>query len=241
MSIGELISMYENDEIDIHPEFQRYFRWTDFQKTRLIESILLGIPIPPIFVAQQPSGIWDVVDGLQRLSTIFQLVGILKDSEGNILPPLVLEPTKYLPSLGDKVWEVFDDLGNNTILTQAQKLMIKRSKLGVSIILYDSDARSKFELFQRLNASGSPLTDQELRNSMLVSVNPQFYHWMRELSMDRNFKDCITITDRAIEEQYDMELVLRFLVFRKIASAHLTTTAIGDLSEFLTDRMLVFA
>ena len=70
MSIGEWISMYEKGEIDIHPEFQRFFRWTELQKTNLIESILLGIPIPPIFVSQRPDGVWDVVDGLQRLSTI---------------------------------------------------------------------------------------------------------------------------------------------------------------------------
>ena len=48
MSVGEWISLYERDEIDIHPEFQRFFRWTEEQKTNLIESILLGIPIPPV-------------------------------------------------------------------------------------------------------------------------------------------------------------------------------------------------
>lgn len=79
MSIGEWISLYENDEIDIHPEFQRFFRWSKTQKVRFIDSILLGIPIPPIFVAQRQDGVWDVIDGLQRLSTIYQLVGILKD------------------------------------------------------------------------------------------------------------------------------------------------------------------
>ncbi|MBW4517427.1 MAG: DUF262 domain-containing protein [Timaviella obliquedivisa GSE-PSE-MK23-08B] len=51
MSIGEWISLYEDGEIDIHPEFQRFFRWTNYQKTSLIESLLLGIPIPPIFVS----------------------------------------------------------------------------------------------------------------------------------------------------------------------------------------------
>jgi hypothetical protein len=72
MSIGEWISLYERSEIDIHPEFQRFFRWSPKQKSRLIESILLGIPIPQIFVAQREDGVWDVVDGLQRLSTIYQ-------------------------------------------------------------------------------------------------------------------------------------------------------------------------
>ena len=78
MSIGELINLYKDGELDIHPEFQRFFRWTPTQRTKLIESILLGIPIPSIFVSQRKDGVWDVVDGLQRLSTIFEFIGILK-------------------------------------------------------------------------------------------------------------------------------------------------------------------
>lgn len=78
MSIGEWISLYENHELDIHPEFQRFFRWSAHQKSTLIESILLGIPIPPIFVSQRADGVWDVVDGVQRLSTIYEFVGFLE-------------------------------------------------------------------------------------------------------------------------------------------------------------------
>src|SRR5437867_5035246 len=99
MSIGELLNLYRDRELDVHPEFQRVFRWSDTQKTRLIESILLGIPIPPIFVAQRTDGVWDVVDGVQRLSTIFQFVGELKDENSQAVAPLVLEKTKFLPSL----------------------------------------------------------------------------------------------------------------------------------------------
>ena len=100
MSIGELINLYRDDELDIHPEFQRWFRWSQEQKSRLIESILLDIPIPSIFVSQREDGVWDVIDGLQRLSTIFELTGDLRDSYGRKLTPLVLTQTKYLPSLG---------------------------------------------------------------------------------------------------------------------------------------------
>ncbi len=75
MSIGELQSLYEKGELDIHPKFQRVLRWSDAQKTKLIESLVLRIPIPPIFVAQDESGRWDVVDGVQRLGTIFEFWG----------------------------------------------------------------------------------------------------------------------------------------------------------------------
>ena len=102
MSVGELISMYEHDELDLHPQFQRFFRWTNLQKSRLIESLLLGIPVPSIFVSQRTDGVWDVIDGLQRLSTILQFVGILKDENGNLKEPLYLTATDYLPSLNER-------------------------------------------------------------------------------------------------------------------------------------------
>ena len=68
MSFGEIMSMYERDEIIIDPDFQRLFRWDTYQKTRFIESILIGIPVPPIFVAEDENGRWELVDGLQRIS-----------------------------------------------------------------------------------------------------------------------------------------------------------------------------
>lgn len=236
ISIGEWISIYEKDEIDIHPEFQRFFRWSENQKSRLIESILLGIPIPQIFVAQRSDGVWDVVDGLQRLSTIYQFAGILKDENGKLITPLTLESTKYLPSLGGIRWE--DDEPSES-LTTTQRLIVKRSKIDVSIILRESDERSKYELFQRLNTGGSPLSDQEARNSILVMLNRDMYVWMRDLANDQNFQECIALSDRAVDEQYDMELVLRFLVFRTIEVSQLKN--LGDLGEFLTDRMITLA
>src|SRR5262245_59523836 len=80
MSVGEIISMYRDEEFIINPEYQRLFRWKPFQKTRFIESLLLGIPVPPIFVFQQKSGKWELVDGLQRVSTILEFVGELRDA-----------------------------------------------------------------------------------------------------------------------------------------------------------------
>ena len=83
MSFGEIMSMYERNEIIINPEFQRLYRWSHYQKTRFIESIIIGIPIPPIFVAEDENGRWEVVDGLQRLSTIFSFFGILRNHDDN--------------------------------------------------------------------------------------------------------------------------------------------------------------
>lgn len=237
LSISEWISIYEKKELDIHPEFQRFFRWSLRQKSRLIESILLGIPIPQVFVAQRADGVWDVVDGLQRLSTIFEFAGILRDENGKTLPPLKLEATTYLPSLDSRVWE--DDKHPSESLNSTQRLLIKRSKIGVSIIERQSDDKAKYELFQRLNTGGSMLSDQELRNSILVMMNPAFYRWVRGLSENKDFKTCTALSDRAVEEQYDMELVMRFIVLRTMHTK--TLKRIGDLGEFLTDRAKILA
>ena len=236
MSIGELINLYRDGELDIHPEFQRFFRWSDEQKSRLIESLLLGIPIPSIFVSQRYDGVWDVIDGLQRLSTIFQFVGQLKDDSGNTIDPLILKKTKYLPSLEGKKWEDDDP---SLLIGSANRLIIRRSKIDVKIILRESSESSKYELFQRLNTGGAQLSDQELRNVILIMVNPDAFRWIERLAKDENFQTCIALSDRSMSERYDLELVTRFLVFRSLEESKLGS--IGDIGEFLTDSIVELA
>ena len=233
MSIGELMSMYESDELDIHPEFQRFYRWDSGQKSRLIESILIGIPLPSIFVSQREDGVWDVIDGLQRLSTIFELAGILRDEKNEKVTPLTLERTKYLSALDRKVWS--SDVDENS-LTQAQRLYIKRAKIDVKIIKKESTASSKYDLFQRLNTGGSPLTDQEVRNCMLISIDRNAFEWMQQLRTNESYQECIALTDKAKDEQYDMELVLRFLAL--CSTSNEEVKAIGDIGEYLNDYMV---
>jgi len=87
MSVGELISMYDDGEINLEPAFQRLFRWSEEQESNFIESVLLGYPIPSIFVLQREDGIWDVIDGVQRLSTIYHFVGTLRDGNSKSFVP----------------------------------------------------------------------------------------------------------------------------------------------------------
>lgn len=144
MSIGELINLYKDGEIMLTPPFQRVYRWEDDQKTKLIESILIGIPIPEIFVAQKADGTWHVVDGVQRLSTIFQLVGELRGAE-----PLKLTHCNHIPSLKNRLW---CDLPTST------QREFKKSKIKVNIILSKNSDKAQYELFQRLNAGGNEET-----------------------------------------------------------------------------------
>lgn len=222
MSIGELVNLYENNEIIIRPEYQRLFRWSHGQKVKLIESIILGIPIPSIFVYQDENGIWELVDGLQRVSTILQLFGVLKNSD-----PLVLEGTKYIPSLeGYK----FKNSNKAKELPEGLKLAIKRAKIHLTIILSESDKRAKFEVFQRLNTGGSNASNQEVRNNVMLMVNPERYEWFNSLATNEAFLETLSLSDRLYEEQYHMELLLRF-----IALAHYTYNHKKDVGDFLDD------
>lgn len=234
MSIGELISLYKEKELDIHPEFQRFFRWSPLQKTKLIESILLGIPVPSIFVSQREDGVWDVVDGLQRLSTIFEFMGVLRDDKDELVEPSVLLETEYLPSLQGKHWDKEGDSDNS--FNQALRLTFKREKIDVKIVKKESDASIKYELFQRLNTLGSKLSDQEVRNCLLVMINKDFYEWLKSLAENPHFLNTLVLTDKAIDEQYNMELALRYFIFKNFSSEEIKYSK--ELGDYLTEKML---
>lgn len=105
MSLNEVVAMYQSKELEVHPEFQRIFRWSPEQQSRLIESVFLGIPIPPIFVAQRKDGVWDVIDGVQRLSTLLRFMGFLLKEDGSPDAPIPLVAGDYLTLLEGLVWE----------------------------------------------------------------------------------------------------------------------------------------
>ncbi|MCD4811388.1 DUF262 domain-containing protein [bacterium] len=235
MSFGELISLYKDQELDIHPEFQRFFRWSLLQKTKLIESILLGIPLPPIFVSQRDDGVWDVIDGLQRLSTIFEFVGVLKNENGEKYPPSRLMKTNYLPSLEKKVWES-DDPENS--FTSTQRLEFKREKIGIQIVKRESDPSIKYELFQRINSLGTRLSDQELRNCLLIMMNKEFYYWLDDIGKYEPFLNCLVLSEKLTNEQYNLELALRFIIFKNVDIRDMKGFVF--LSEFLTEKMNEF-
>lgn len=207
MSFGELISMYENNELIISPEFQRLFRWNSEQKTKFIESLLLGIPIPAIFVAEVPeTGQWEVVDGLQRLSTVFSFFGILKENkEKQELQESknnwYLEKGKFITSFEGK---------NHQDLPAKYIINIRRSACRVEVIKWDSDVDMRYEIFHRLNSLGAPLSDQELRNCIFRPQSNQFNNLLKKLSNIQEFRDLVSPTQKQIDELYLQELVLRY-------------------------------
>ncbi|WP_406819237.1 DUF262 domain-containing protein [Pseudomonas sp. KnCO4] len=235
MSVGEIINLYRDGELVIDPVFQRLFRWDDERKTRFIESVILGIPIPPIFVYQDQNGVWELIDGLQRLSTILQFTGDLKGAKADELGPLVLNGTRFLPSLNGMRWKESAE-GAEDGFSQSQQIEIKRARLRVEILKSDSDESAKFELFQRLNTGGVSLTEQEVRNSMAISIDKEFYDWLIRCSQRESFVTCTDLTDYAIESQLGVELALRFFAFRSIPYE-----SGMDVHEYLDDALIRLA
>ena len=233
MSIGEIMNIYKEEELDVHPEFQRFFRWDAEQKTKLIESILLGIPIPPIFVAQKLNGTWDVIDGQQRLSTILQFLQVLKKDNGEKYDPLILTKTKFLPSLSGVRWD------NNELFSEDQKIIFKREKLSFTIIKESADNdSSKYEMFQRLNTGGTHLSPQELRNCLLIMINRPLYQTLLEMSELSNFISCFSLTETKTEERYDLELIVRYLLYISFSTDFLNNIDKSrNMDTFLTEEL----
>ena len=235
MSIGEIINLYKDKELEIDPEFQRLFRWTGEQKTRFIESAILGIPIPPIFVFQNDNGIWELIDGLQRVSTILQLTGDLTGKRAQAMGPLILNGTRFLPSLDGKRWQKSSAMDVDSIGRTLQ-IEIKRTRIRVEILRAGSDVSAKFELFQRLNTGGAILTPQEVRNCIAVSLNERFHQWLIERSDEHDFRRTTCQTDNALKSQVGVELALRFFAFRNVPYK-----AGMDIHEYLDDALLQMA
>lgn len=241
MSIGEIVTMYGNEEIIIDPEFQRFFRWEIGQKSKLIESLLLGIPLPSIFVFEKEDGKWELIDGLQRVSTILEFMGTLRDSSGGQYPPSILEATKYLPSLHNAVWEASDrildvPINDQIPIDKIQQLAIRRSRLGVEILKRPSDDQTKYDLFQRLNAGGTQANAQELRNCIVLMINGDYFRAVKAAADHAAFRNVISVSDEQLEKQRHLELAMRFLVH-----AGIRYDGLLDVEEYIDEGIVSLA
>lgn len=216
ISFGELINMYKVGELMIKPEYQRLFRWKGSQKTALIESVLLGIPIPPIFVAEDEDGVWELVDGLQRVSTIISFFG---DLDENLLTVRFDDSAEDNDNYVNK-WELesgnlVEDLEGFNVDTLPKKYVInlKRAVCRVEILRGESNTAMKYELFKRLNSGGSTLTPQEIRNAIYRGIDPKINILTEKLSQNENFRKLVSLSEQKKQELYDQELILRFIAF----------------------------
>lgn len=223
LSVGEIVSLHENKELLIRPDFQRLFRWSNEQRSRLVESMLLELPIPSIFVIERETGVLELIDGLQRTSSIIQFV----NAAAIELDPLTLEGCDLVHELNGKK---FDDL------PLTLRLRLKRTGVRTVIIKRQSSQFLRYEMFKRLNTGGSKLSEQDVRNvnaRMIGDSGNTFYDFLAKNAESTPF---LTVTEllstTAIEARAREELVLRFFALKNYRALFK-----GSISDWLDNYM----
>ena len=222
-SFNELADMHDAGELIIDPEFQRMFRWSEGAQARFIETLLLELPVPPIFLIEREDRIYELIDGLQRISSYLHFRGSLV-IDGKPLEPLKLSECDIVPELNGKTY---------VDLPRSLEIKLKRSYIRAEILRKESDARLRYHMFKRLNTGGEILSQQEVRNATVRLLSDKFNNYIGELSRNGDFGYCIaTISDGARSRRFDQELVLRFFAFKNNIAAYS-----HDVADFLTEYL----
>ena len=158
---------------------------------------------------------------------------MMRTPDGSIHEPLRLNGTKLLPHLEGYRFRVVGSGGEQSF-SAAQQLDFRRLRLDVQVILKESDPSTKYELFERLNTGGSIASDQEVRNCVLVWINEPLFDWMNAVAANTDFGESVTLSDRLEEQQFRLELVLRFLALKNVSQAQLRR--VTDLGDFLNEQ-----
>ena len=193
LPLGTLSDMVESGAIDLQPSFQRRERWKAEDQSSLIESFLLNVPVPPIYLSEERDGTYTAIDGKQRLNAINQFMNdrlSLTSIEG------------FKSASGYRFSEMSDDIKN------AFKL---KPFLRVITLLNQTDSDLKYEVFLRLNRGGETLNDQEIRNvAYRGNLNDLVYY----LAGNEFLRGQLKIRGKessAYRKMDDAEYVLRFM------------------------------
>ncbi|WP_405753295.1 DUF262 domain-containing protein [Streptomyces sp. NBC_00012] len=214
--------MYESGELIINPEYQRLFRWTPGSQSRLIETLILELPVPPIFLMETEENVYELIDGLQRISSYLNFRGLLRDEKDS--SPLTLEDC-----------DIVQELNGHTYKTLPVPLVrrLKRNFIRAEVLRKENNPRLRYYMFKRLNSGGSPLEPQEVRNCTIRLLDPGFNNVLLDLAERESFKYCIsTVPEAQVEKRYNEELVLRFFAFRNSGSSYK-----HEVGDFLTEFM----
>lgn|GEM_PF-526734 len=237
MTISSLEGRLDNDELDLTPDFQRQANvWDVKRKARLIESILLKIPLPSFYFSEDMDGGYAVVDGLQRLCAVFHFknASLLNSATGASLAPLKLKGLQYLKELEGRTYADLD---------RKFQRRISELEITANIIRANTPSAVKFNVFARLNQGGMPLNAQEIRNAIFPG------EWRNELRRLAESEKFIKATDGKVRtsRQQDMELVLRFIALWQLGEPYhrpsnqtldefLNTTVEQTLSRWSADK-----
>jgi hypothetical protein len=220
VNLGYLIEQLENKEIDLQPDFQRSADvWDNIKKSRLIESILLGLPLPSFYFSEDPiTKKLSVIDGLQRLCAIsdFILKANKKDEKEK---PLRLEGLQFLKNFEGKTY---------LDLERPEVKRIKSIKITMNTLRKGTPNDVKFIIFQRVNTAGVPLTPQEMRHALNQGPAAKFIKDLAELE---SFKQATNYSVKSMRMQ-DRDFANRFVAFFIGYNDYG-----GELDAFLNDKM----
>jgi hypothetical protein len=203
-------------KLNLQPEFQRYFVWNKSKASRLIESLLLDIPIPVIYVAEEQNSTYSVVDGQQRLTSIWAFInGKFPDNQDFRLSSL-----QVMTELNRKSFKNLEPELQEKILSYV---------IRVIVIEKDSDPDVKFEMFERLNLGAEKLNDQELRNCI---YRGNYNNLLRELAQNPYLLKVIG-SNTPHARMIDRQLILRF--FAMWRNTHLKYKS--PMKRFLNSEM----
>lgn len=214
-SIRYVMDMIESEDLDLSPDFQREFVWCDItRKSRLIESLLLRIPLPVFYLAQDEDGRFNVVDGVQRLTVIRDFI----DNK------FKLKNLEYLRDC-EGCWFKNKNRAAQYSLDQVYVRRIEQTQLYFNIIDPTTPEKVKYDIFRRINTGGKSLNRQEIRNCL---EKPRVRQFIKKLSHSDEFKTATRHSIRSTR-MADDEMVLRFIAF------YLMDCRLGNQSDYKGD------
>jgi len=224
ISFNELFDMYQSKELIISPDYQRLFRWSESKQSQFIESLILELPIPPIYVIEIEDGIYELIDGLQRISSYFHFRGIHPSEPEDGQRFLTLQGCDVLPELNGTTYDQ---------LPQAIQIKLKRHFIRMEVLRRETDPQLRYHMFKRLNTGGELLSPQEIRNCTIRLLDNTFNDFLKDIVENEAFQECMAqLTDEKKEQMYLEEYALRFFALKNNRDGYSK-----EIVDFLTDYM----
>ncbi|PZR27322.1 MAG: DUF262 domain-containing protein [Citrobacter freundii] len=203
ITVRQLYLMIVEKQIELQPEYQRHFIWDEMRQSQLIESIFLGIPVPNLFMATNTDSSWEVIDGLQRLTTIVNFIGD-EETRRRTNPKSVKLKLTDLEKLSSMNGHYFEDLP-----LSVQQMFFTRP-IRVTVLNDKSDFTVRYDLFERLNTGGVTLHPQEIRNCVYIG---EFKNFVIACNANENFTNSVKMTESSERNGNREELVLKFFAY----------------------------
>ena len=229
MTISKLLDRLENDELQLDPDFQRASNlWDNKRRSRLIESVILKIPLPSFYFNEDDKGNYSVVDGLQRLSAIFQFINSkeLARSLNMKVDDLKLTDMQYLTDLNGKTYNE---------IPRHYKRAINELEITSTIIRPSTPDLVRFNIFARLNQGGLAVNGQEIRNAIYPGI---WRNYVSKISKDEKF---LEYTENKISKKrlMDHQMILRVFALFATKGDRLEKNILDDfLNSTLVDYIL---